>query len=90
MTNCYGIKWYKSIDVHFIHQNNECLEELDVSWNGIGPEGCVHLGRMLGTNQGLRLLNLSNNRVNIAGLGHIIDGISQNETLQTIKVSPSF
>ena len=72
---------------NFYFQRNVYLTKLDVSWNGLGQEGCFWLGKMLMTNSCLLLLDVSSNRITIKGLGYLLDGLSSNDCLETLRVS---
>ena len=41
-----------------LHQTNDCLAHLNISWNGLSLLGCVALGRFLKKNEALESLDI--------------------------------
>jgi len=70
----------------FLCQFNTTLEDLDLSWNGLGEEGCRALGAALPHNHTLRELDLTSNRVSAMAVSLLLPGLLQNDTLTHINV----
>ena len=62
------------------------MDDLNLSMNGISQASAELLGAALETNTCLRTLDVSNNRIELIGCSAIAQGLSQNETLTTLKV----
>ena len=67
-------------------QDNETLHTLDLSWNGLGREGCAGLEMALAANQSLQHLDISSNRIGVLGLDCLLRGLGANSTLTSLKV----
>ena len=63
------------------------MKELNISWNGFGDEGAKMVGEALKFNSSLESLDLSNNRIGAKGVFALADGLGNNNTLKTLKVS---
>jgi hypothetical protein len=59
---------------------NECLEELDWAWNGLGrnPSVSEKMGMMITLNNHLRHLDISHNNINERECKVISDGLNRN------------
>jgi len=62
------------------------VSKLDLSWNGFGYEGSLAVGELLRKNSTLIELDLSSNRINWQAVQFIAKGLSNNTTLEKIKV----
>ncbi|GFR68629.1 leucine-rich repeat-containing protein 74A-like [Elysia marginata] len=67
--------------------DNDSIRELDLSWNGLGREGCAGLEAALQKNKYLVQLNLECNRVSSESLGHLLKGLERNSSLETLILS---
>ena len=67
-------------------QDNQTLNSLDLSWNGLGREGCAGLEVALAANDTLQHLDISSNRIGVLGLDCLLRGLAANSTLISIKV----
>lgn len=76
--NRYMILWSLQLSV--------TLTELDLSWNGLGLEGCESLAEFLKVNTALRRLDISSNRIVQHSFRILVKGLIKNHTLQHIKV----
>ena len=63
------------------------MKKLSVAWNGFGNDGVKALGGVLAENTSLQELDISCNRINMDGLGHLLKGLSSNEGLKVLRVS---
>lgn len=68
-------------------QENVSLEEIDLSWNGLGAEGMKALTTSLGKNRVLKVLNIANCRVDFLNLPDLLTGLMNNEELVTLNVN---
>jgi len=67
-------------------QANQGLVRLNLSWNGLGKEGCVALARSLPKNSSLKHLDLTNNRIDVVALPFLLHGLVRNTGLETLMV----
>ncbi|KAH3839944.1 hypothetical protein DPMN_113384 [Dreissena polymorpha] len=67
-------------------QANTGLDTLNLSWNGLGLEGCHELGKALKVNQALTDLDLSSNRINFDAFKLVMRGLRKNKHIETLKV----
>ncbi len=66
-------------------EHNTCLETLDLSYNfKVGAMGAKALGRALGKNVGLRMLNLRDNKLGDLGARSMAAALEENHTLLTL------
>ena len=75
--------------VFFIFQLNEGLRRLNVSWNGLGKEGCIALAKSLPKNDTLVDLDITCNRIDVVGLPFLLHGLVRNSGLERLNVSIS-
>ena len=59
---------------------------LDLSWNGLGKDGCQGFEVSLKENCTLKHLDISSNRIGTLGLDHLLRGLKANTGLTSIKV----
>ena len=67
-----------------------CLKQLRVSRNGLGDAGCEAAATALIHNRTLLELDLSGNRIMNTGFLILARSLSQNESLQVLRVSASW
>mmetsp|Transcript_11090 Transcript_11090/g.26633 ORF Transcript_11090/g.26633 Transcript_11090/m.26633 type:complete len:1650 (-) Transcript_11090:171-5120(-) len=60
------------------------LKELFLGWNGIGDEGCLHLARMLESNNMLEKVGLGENDISSVGARALLNCLSHNKKLNEI------
>ena len=60
------------------------LTEIYLGWNGIGDEGCLHLARMIESNNTLEKLGLGENDITSVGARALLNSLSQNMMLNEI------
>ena len=73
--------------IYFIGaQTNKSLQSLNVAWNGFGREGAKALGESLPENKKLRMLDLTNNRIDPNGIALLCKGLKSNDTLEDLRV----
>jgi O-acetyl-ADP-ribose deacetylase (regulator of RNase III) len=60
------------------------LSELYLGWNGIGDEGCIHLGRMLESNTTILRMGLGENDITSRGARALLTSLAANSTLREI------
>ncbi|XP_067941425.1 uncharacterized protein [Watersipora subatra] len=65
---------------------NDNLKELDLSWNGLGLEGCDGLSQFLQVNTTLKVLNVTSNRISQPALRLLTKGLVKNCTLERFMV----
>jgi hypothetical protein len=73
-----------SIADGLLTNSNTQLTELYLGWNGIGDEGCLHLSRMVESNDTLEKLGLGENDITSVGARALLNSLSQNKTLNEI------
>jgi hypothetical protein len=62
---------------------------LNLSWNGLGKEGCIALARSLPKNTSLQNLDLTNNRIDVVALPFLLHGLVRNTSIQSLNVTIS-
>ena len=67
-----------------ISNSSTQLSELYLGWNGIGDEGCLHLARMIESNNALEKLGLGENDVTSVGARALLNSLSSNKSLNEI------
>ncbi|KAK3100783.1 hypothetical protein FSP39_025275, partial [Pinctada imbricata] len=60
---------------------------LDLSWNGLGFEGCVALSEVLADNVTLTELNVTCNRIHPPAMLEMVKGLASNKTLKVLDLS---
>jgi len=60
------------------------LKELYLGWNGIGDEGCLHLARMIESNNTVEKLGLGENDVTSVGARALLNSLAHNKSLNEI------
>ena len=83
----YGFSW--TLISTFL-QLNEGLRRLNISWNGLGKEGCIALAKSLPTNDTLVDLDITCNRIDLVGLPFLLHGLVRNTGLEHLNVSLFF
>ena len=71
-------------------QENETLWTLNLSWNGLGKEGCIELAQSLKKNTRLTDLNVLSNRIDMTSLRFLLHGLVQNKGLRYIQVNVKY
>jgi Ran GTPase-activating protein (RanGAP) involved in mRNA processing and transport len=71
----------------FVHQNNLALEEIQLTSNQFGLEGCVALGECVRLNRKLKSLDLANNRLTYECIKPIAHALRTNSSLRSLNVS---
>ena len=65
---------------------NKSLYDLDISYNGSGPEGARYLFEALKVNKTLRDLDISYDYFGDKGAWHLAEALKMNETLHTLNL----
>lgn len=69
-----------------LSQDNNTLWGLNLSWNGLGKEGCIELAQSLKKNTNLADLNVSSNRIDMTSLRFLLHGLVQNKGIRYFQV----
>ena len=60
---------------------------LNLAWNGLGDQGAEAVGGSIKENSALQFLDVSSNRIELAGAGFIADGSKENQTLRSLQLN---
>lgn len=66
------------------------MQEVNLSWNGLGEHGSKAIETYLAKNHTLTSLDVSHCRISFPYLGYILKGLKGNDTLNKLKVCVSF
>ena len=77
----------KFCSIPLVPLRENTLEELDLSFKGIGVPGAIVVGSLLPVATALTSLNLRSNLLDAESVEHLCNGLQNNESLQSLDLS---